>query len=104
MTQHEILSKYLGSNEKLAARQTPNSILAQIVDLTRTSQHQQQLLMNNEKLTQSGKMASGNGQPGTSSASGSTEQMKAHKTILCEGCGDQVINQEWIMLNHVNTK
>nr|CAD2138073.1 unnamed protein product [Meloidogyne enterolobii] len=34
----------------------------------------------------------------------SSEHVKAHKSIQCGGCGDMVVNQEWIMLNHVNTK
>jgi hypothetical protein len=85
--------------------QTPNTILAQLVDMTRgggggngTTSTATPSGSNSQQ--QNGQQAT----PSSSSTTFSAEHLKAHKSVQCGGCGDMVINQEWIMLNHVNTK
>lgn len=88
--------------------QTPNSILAQLVDITRGKK--------NDVAKVKERMAAAKGINATTGSSTTifavannncnspSEHVKAHKSIQCGGCGDMVVNQEWIMLNHVNTK
>lgn len=102
---------------------TPNSILAQLVDITRGNKNDVVKGDNVLQRRSTGKeriaVVKGiNNTTNNISANTSTtqtvsnnnystsnsEHVKAHKSIQCGGCGDMVVNQEWIMLNHVNTK
>lgn len=76
---------------------TPNTILAQLIDMTRGGE------------TTSAMVGDGGGPTSSSNVQqigGPTQEEvnKLQKSVECKGCGDYVINQEWILLNHVNTK
>lgn len=89
--------------------QTPNSILAQLIDITRGKKND--IVKAKERMpvakginTTTGSSTSTTSAVSNNYNSTSSEHVKAHKSIQCGGCGDMVVNQEWIMLNHVNTK
>lgn len=81
---------------------TPNSILAQLIDMTRSADASSATRQTDVQLPPS----STPGQTPQQQQQENPEEgtNKVQKSVKCEGCGDLVINQEWILLNHVNTK
>ncbi|KAL3115797.1 hypothetical protein niasHT_007802 [Heterodera trifolii] len=86
--------------DKVGGHSTPNTILAQLVDIARGG---------GDKRSTSPIVRQSSDSVGlipSSSASQAHDEggNKVQNSIKCGNCGDLVINQEWILLNHVNTK
>uniref|UniRef100_A0A914HYH5 C2H2-type domain-containing protein n=1 Tax=Globodera rostochiensis TaxID=31243 RepID=A0A914HYH5_GLORO len=82
---------------------TPNTILAQLVDIARGGGDSNA----NSSVSPSARQPTDAVGPIPSSSASQAQDeggSKVQKSIKCGGCGDLVINQEWILLNHVNTK
>ena len=77
---------------------TPNSILAQLVDMTRGTQSE------GVKVSPTSNGSGPSSTPHQRGTMSTEHKSQSQKPIQCSGCGDLVINQEWILLNHVNTK